>query len=57
MLGAGVPERVAVPLPIAVNVTPLGSCPDSESAGSGLLLLSRNFSQGYQQSSCPRDLK
>jgi hypothetical protein len=32
---AGVPARVAVPLPLSVKVTPVGSVPDSPSAGVG----------------------
>ena len=33
---AGVPDRVAVPLPLSAKVTPLGKGPDSESAAVGL---------------------
>jgi hypothetical protein len=32
----GVPERVAVPLPLSTKVTPPASAPDSESVGVGL---------------------
>jgi len=32
---AGVPPRVAVPLPLSTKVTPLGNAPDSERAGFG----------------------
>ena len=32
---AGVPPRVAVPLPWSVNVTPLGNAPDSVKVGVG----------------------
>jgi hypothetical protein len=35
----GVPDRVAVPLPLSVNVTPDGRAPDSEIAGAGLPLV------------------
>ena len=35
MPDAGVPARVAVPLPLSVNVTPAGSAPDSLSEGVG----------------------
>jgi len=31
----GMPPRVAVPLPLSVNVTPAGKAPDSEMAGTG----------------------
>ena len=32
---AGVPEMVAVPLPLSTKLSPLGSVPDSDSAGAG----------------------
>ena len=57
VLGAGVPERVAVPLPIAVNVTPLGSCPDSESAGSGLPVAVTMFEPGLPTVRLPAGLE
>ena len=34
--GAGVPAKVAVPLPLSVKVTPLGNVPVSESEGAGV---------------------
>jgi hypothetical protein len=33
--GAGVPVRVAVPLPLSLKVTPAGSVPDSDRVGAG----------------------
>ena len=35
MPAAGVPARVAVPLPLSVNVTPEGSAPVSDSVAAG----------------------
>ncbi len=36
---AGVPARVAVPLPLSVKVTPLGSAPDLVTVGGGTPLV------------------
>ena len=36
LLAAGVPAMVAVPLPLLVKVTPLGSAPDSLSVADGV---------------------